>query len=913
VADVLTDEQINALELAESGGLPDVLTDDQMSAFEVNLGPQQGTGSRLGNMLTQFGAGGVEGIVGMGGLIGDILSVPGRLGERAGQYALDAIGIPHEEPRPWFRYSTAGKEVTDAVLPAPLPGYEYERTLGQFVLPGAPMKAAGMGLKAVANSGKAANLANWLIQQGGVKAGLSSVFAGGAAQATENATGNKGLLPLGAAIVAGNIPAAATGLWGLGRSIFSGATPEEVIGSAASALKEATGLDAKTIREAVDKLPKDRLSGFKTTAEITDNAAMAQVEKELAKTGEQANFYVNQAKAREAAREGMLNRLSGAKAVNPEGLGSDLITKAGKVKGEMNEAAEQLWNKFPRFEELDVTPYRSAVMKVVAEKQAGLVQDLVNQFGKVDEETGKAFVTSGALQDIRSDALTLSREKNLMNHDKKILAALQSETDQAAKAGLSGDAYKLWREARAATSKTAETFKKGTAGGSLMRSDLRPSNALENVFKGDTKSIIDLRKAIGNDPELLDQVRRGVLDMIPRAQTGLTPAKVENFLAANAGAARELFGKEGYDAIRRVAKDLKSQANVNELANYASKGQSATSQKGTVAGVLSQIIVDKTEKIGGTLGSVISGIKAITDRGDTAKVRELLFRAAMDPATAIKLAEAPTTERVVSAAQWLGTLAKEGAGTTARVTGSALARPEGEEMRENTLLMFPNGGRAPIGSTRSLPRNPQPVNGGLLSPRSSAQGDKADSIDPLTWLFDSLSPQTALAATPDLPFGSGDSLGPVDTRSLETGLLQEKSESMSSPKGTLTSPEMESLLDAVREVESSGGKKNTGPITKHGTAKGPYQLIDRYGKAYHKQLGIKEKYDPYDEKQSRQIAKAMMEDNLRWVNGDVKQALLAYHTGIGNIRRGEIGPEGKKYAGKVFAALEKLGKDFKLA
>lgn len=125
------------------------------------------------------------------------------------------------------------------------------------------------------------------------------------------------------------------------------------------------------------------------------------------------------------------------------------------------------------------------------------------------------------------------------------------------------------------------------------------------------------------------------------------------------------------------------------------------------------------------------------------------------------------------------------------------------------------------------------------------------------------------------------------------------------PTERLTSKITPKLLDAVRQVESSGGKNNLGPDTKYGRAEGPYQLIEKFAKPYHSKLGLSGEYDPYNEKQSRKIASAMLEDNLKWTNGDLVDAVTAYHSGIKNVRQKKLGPEGRAYAKRVFTVFRK--------
>jgi soluble lytic murein transglycosylase-like protein len=112
------------------------------------------------------------------------------------------------------------------------------------------------------------------------------------------------------------------------------------------------------------------------------------------------------------------------------------------------------------------------------------------------------------------------------------------------------------------------------------------------------------------------------------------------------------------------------------------------------------------------------------------------------------------------------------------------------------------------------------------------------------------------------------------------------------------------LLDAIRQVESSGGKH----LLSDKGAKGPYQLMDATGEEYHAKLGIKDKYDPYDEAQSRKIAEAILKDYASQLGGDLNKAVTAYHSGVKNVKEGKLGPQGRAYLPAVTSALEKLSK-----
>ena len=141
------------------------------------------------------------------------------------------------------------------------------------------------------------------------------------------------------------------------------------------------------------------------------------------------------------------------------------------------------------------------------------------------------------------------------------------------------------------------------------------------------------------------------------------------------------------------------------------------------------------------------------------------------------------------------------------------------------------------------------------------------------------------------------------------GGLFGKSLSLFRGKTPVKNDAIKAALDGIRQVESSGGKHLVGPMTKYGQAKGAYQVLDSTGKEYHQKLGIEHPYDPYNEPQQREIAEAILKDYQRLFNGNLDQAITAYNTGPGNVKKGHIGPQGRAYLAKVETAARTLGHD----
>src|SRR5262245_58852649 len=94
---------------------------------------------------------------------------------------------------------------------------------------------------------------------------------------------------------------------------------------------------------------------------------------------------------------------------------------------------------------------------------------------------------------------------------------------------------------------------------------------------------------------------------------------------------------------------------------------------------------------------------------------------------------------------------------------------------------------------------------------------------------------------------------------------------------TFDEADIETLLDSVRQAESSGGKR-TGP-SKAG-ALGPYQFMP----ATSAQYGLATDADRMDEVKSRAAAKAYLMKLSGEFGGDLNKVLAAYNFGPGVVK-----------------------------
>jgi soluble lytic murein transglycosylase-like protein len=832
-------------------GQPSATAEDLISqGYTIAATPKAAQNWNILDSVKNLGSGIIEGTTGLAGLVADL----NPLAPRIPSYKSDGKGGLVED---MFPTSTFLKSGTDQLVAPEDPKYRYARTIGQMMTP-----LPGEGL---------------------VMQGARAIGAGVGAQGLEDITGDTVVAPLVGALAGGAIPSVFSSIGSTARSLFRGATPAEIKGSAALAQKELTGLSANEIEAALQTLPEDDLARLMTTAEVTKNAGMGQIEKTLANSDDAARMYAQRAALRENARGALLNEMSPVEAVNKEGLGSILIAKADETKTKMGDAAEALWKGIPRDVPIDTGAGQNTIASILGRQQGGLdpsskVTKLVDQF----LEPG--YATSGKLQDIRSDALTLGRDANLMNREKEILGTLQSEILGAMERGLEPQEVARLKAARAATALKAETFRPGTAGGALTNDYARPSNVLANALKGDKQSVLELRSALGNDVEVLDQVKRAVIDNIPRDSQGrLTADKVRKYLAANQGQLTDLLGEKHTGSITRILEDLQSEADVANFAFKSSKGNSVTAQRGTVAGTVRDTLLGALLPGSGTLSKLADAGRAAVSASNAKQVEELLFRAAMNPTFAAELAKTPTNARIFNAMDQLKALAS-GVLTGAAKSGTMeLARTQEDRSGAPTVFRSPARQAATPGASGGLISTPTPA------PQSTIQN-------------------TAPTAAID--------------KALST-LTGGKMEDVKQPQVQLedSSPVAKAGVasDLVKAVilQESAGKKNA--VSKAG-AQGLMQLMPATGREWHAKLNLPGEYDPFDAEQNKTIGTAYLEYLLNRYDGDEALALTAYNQGFGRIdkllaRTGGnslqdiiqyLGPDGRGYAKGVLTKLNKI-------
>lgn len=624
--------------------------------------------------IKQFASGAARGVVGTAGTLVDIAELPVDAAESV--YAT-LFGRPEEAADAFsFDKTDAAINWLDRYL-APRSDHvvdRYSEIAGEFAAP------VGVAIKPLRWLGKNIDDAPRLLRE--------SLYSAFGAQAAEDTFDESTIAPIVGAAAG---PGVASGIKGVAQGVQSlvKKVPEDnVRRMAGEVLRRETGLEAEELRRYIDRLPDDKLAELMTTAEVTKNPRMGQLQQQAVSTGAGADEIDRLVETRRATRDDILSGMSESKAVNREGLGRDLNVRAQKVFDDMDLEESIIWEGFPRDIPVDAALPASRLEQILARKQGGgkihpKVQELVEQI--TESDTG--YITTGALQDIRSAARALSDDVNIREpYSQQLLGALIGVTDEAVERGTPAEVYDIWKEARAVTQKQAETFKHGTAGAKLLKAG-NEQNLVKATLTGDSKGIKQLRDAVRNDPELMERYKRGVLDLVGRESTegSITPAKMKNFLYNNEGALKELFGEDHFSMMQRISEDLASEASVTKRAYRASAGQPTTNQRGEVVKRMGQEVASQVIPGGRFLVEGVEQFAKNSDEKTTAQIMDFLMRASLDPEVAYDLLSLDSPEEVVKLMQRIGRTGKEALEASKR--GAALGALE--STREDDPLSSP--------------------------------------------------------------------------------------------------------------------------------------------------------------------------------------------------------------------------------
>lgn len=609
-----------------------------------------------------------------------------------------------------------------------------------------------------------------------------------------------------------------------------------------------------------------------TLANATQSPYLAQMEQQLGKSSSSTNDLLNTNRiAREDLQLKQLAGLSESAAGTNEEAG---IALRGLLEPEANrarDAAQELFGAIdPKrqariplsyarepFEQTIGTMYEAGG---TPKSIAGIARD-ISALDSAEEPSLAGFSYMHSLRQRAQDAWVAAKN----TQDNRAAAAAQSlvqSIDSAIKqAGEQGmmapSAVAQFDAAKAAYSEFARTYQNGPVGLALQKMgegnyNFNASSVPNFFFNGKPESTRALLNALPDSPEALDAARGALRDKILNDRRlvnndgVISPGNFRTWLRTNKDAltatgkdGRQLLDPEHVQSLERISEDL---GFLDPNSSTSSRQLAYQASKGQPTTAQALLMQDLFGEIPGFVpgASIANKVLESLSRSKSIRVNEVLSRAMEDKGYAKALLLDATPERVSALRTFLdlsSSAASKGADVSAALSAPVISQ------------IFPR--EYGVTQTRGEPSKPSAPK--LLS--LSRQEDKASS---------------------SYPIGSS-------------------GEDLASKVFSVPAP----ILDAVKAVESSGDANAVGKPTKYGTAKGAYQLLDSTGEEYHKKLGIKEPYDPFNEPQARMIAAAYLADLIAQF-GDLGTALTAYHTGPGNVKKGIIGPVGRDYARKVF-------------
>ena len=814
----------------------------------------------------QFGSGGVEGTLGLLGFVGDAIYP-----KIAVNSFLDTdLGSPSS----WLKNAITENIVAEPYDSGPL---KWTRTGGEFLGPSLVTGGLGTLFKAV---GKAPAAAKVLMSMARPAQLAADVAGAAGAEAGESIGGPWGRL-FGGAAGQGVIPLGKNTAGAL-RDLFRGPTLAQTEGTAAKIIAENTGLTPASLKAAeaerlalAAKLPADQ---YRTTAELTKDPNMAQMEIVSTMEGQPHSAYTTKKALREDARKATIDNMSTTKAINQEGLGSELIDVANKNLKGQQKVASKYWEAYDKNLTIDVSNDAKELKGILPKSDKGsplnegtlkLVDDFSNgEYG---------LLTTEELQQIRSKALEKNRaETTLTSYDKKVRSWIADK----ARSYLEADPN--WAKGAEKTSKIYDVFKTGkspTSGGILVGKNTRASDVVRKVFRGDKQSATELKAAVGNDPQVMEDYKRGILDTLKRDAGGnLTLDKTQKFFKANENHLTEILGPSHTKDFKRVVDNLASEASVPKLAFTSTGKQSATGQIGSINSAMDVIVKQagnpflwRISPTAAYLSRILGGLSEKGGKAGIAKLKEVLAAAAMEPEYARMLLEKPTRQNIITIFDRMGQIAKAG------VYGGAK---------------------------------------GFIDPTVK---DGPDVFDEFDSLMQGVSTPTAKEKSDMMLLGG---LVDVDKKKEATPMTEAPKVKYTGPKAEIHSAIDEvaaaqeidpKLLKALAMQESALNPK----AVSDAGAIGLTQLMPGTARDIARKLGLS-KYDLRDPKTNLIFGATYLKGLIEKYNGDLKLALSAYHSGDGRIDRilassksqdsdaiiSKLGPIGRRYAKSVLKKME---------
>lgn len=839
---------------------------DRIARMELQQEMQQQPQASLGSELKGIGGSAVRGSLDLAGLVTDVMKAPGV----------------------WYMNNVQGQDV---------PYFDTGQKLQQMadpILPAAPQTNAG---KIAGSAGRFMAGAVGGKAQKGAQLASAAISGGLSEYAKQKGVGAGGqfVTALLGGMVPGAIQGSIQGTYRGARAAQAALQPDRAKAVAAREIQNLVGDDKTAALKALENFkPKTRLDAIQTTAEATQSPMLSHLEADLARSFDpmKQNIATRATKA-DAIRKAMIEgRIPDEALELTNSTRGDTIRQALSLNKDVAKAkAQALYDavdpagttKLPLKSVQDAA--EAATEKFIGtagEPIGGRAKSLINAINSINKPAEKVSAildakgnpikipsppqtaTIGEVSKLASRAGDVAGQlgKQGKNQAKAVITSVRESLRTVEKIaaetgeGMTSQQLETLRNARGSWKSMKDVFDSGASAAALKADEFgRYKSASEKVmqqFVSSPESAKQFMRAAKDQPEAVSAMR-AYLATTAREQT---PFKFNKLLETKGQQLKTILGTRHYSDLQNVSDFLKRQATVTKQWSAPSRGQSITAQKKTIDGMIENIDAElgpiawmsegrlaKTLGVGagsalgfsqgGVLGAVILGaMTSKTQQAAAASVnafRERVFshimEASMSPeyAKTLLTIQAPAqiksmaTEILKGAAQG----AARGAGTT-------------------SLQQF--NSKAPAAAPA------------FAAPQPAQNTEDADIVRALQGK--AAAPQTGAKA-----------------ESISKALQQvtSRSNGMEPPK---TDADFEALIGAQIQQESAGKRY---AVSNKG-AKGIMQLMDATGKEYHRRLGIKEPYDPFDVEQNKTIGVAFMRD-LFTKYGDTKLALAGYNWG----------------------------------
>lgn len=703
---------------------------------------------------------------------------------------------------------------------------------------------------------------------------MTSGLAGAGSATGEKVYPNSSAAPLVGALLGGSTyPVASKSVRGLWSGLKSHFDPEETIKEAARVFQDVIVDNNPEFKESLAKALADSVDdpiGYKSIPELTGDANAASLLTELGADQRFKQKYLSYSKDRAKARDRLLENLSEAPSKTNAAEGEFFRDFAEEAKKSSKTKASALYKTVDpegssRVSVKDISVELAAEVedrfrkgKAPNSRVQDLVDDLVN---------GGEQRTWKELHQIKSEAGDLAVD--LAESDKgstavanMIVDRVKRSLDDAAdiKTGgtFSPKQAATYTEATKAYSRHSDRFLQGRTSKVLAKDGkhykLDDEKVMKQYLDGTKRGAENLQAVIDGSDEMAEFAKRSFLDRIPRDRSdNLTRAKSKAYLEQQEEALKVLFPDPEHRTAFR--KGLEDAISEGDVDSLAH--HASKGQSGTK---------DKF-RFGEMYRKALSGRFAFRYPWQTNMAKQI-FR------NFSSLSDDKVEELVLEA---------------------LLDKDLAKKLTDLTLNKTKKDGAAIFDDLMNLGRET-----GIITAIEGTRGEGEDEpSEGSSSLLDAL-----------VPKAEAEERKPAE---LSIKYKVNKDEDTPQPKAKQTSAVSSDLINAVIGVESGGKAKATSPVG----AKGLMQLMDTTGKAIHKEMGLKGKYDPFDEKQNKKIGTYYLRKLMDRFDGDVGLALAAYNAGPTRISKllkstggedfddikSKLPDETRKYVPKVLKAL----------